>query len=135
MRYIHPVMQVLFITLSVSALGLGMQRFRSAYLGHSVRFNWKRHVLFGRLAVVGLVVGAVVGDVATNLVWKDPSVVEHHGDMGGVVIGLFILGAVMGFVMDKYKQKRKFLPLLHGFVNLSAVLLALNQIRTGIALF
>ena len=45
--------------------------------------------------------------------------------------GLALVGFISGIYLDRYKGPRRILPLVHGLVNLTAVVLALSQIYTG----
>ncbi|PLX42994.1 MAG: hypothetical protein C0608_00850 [Deltaproteobacteria bacterium] len=135
MILVHPIMQVFFIAMAAVAFILGSQRFRSNHLGHQTRFNWKGHVYVGRIAIVGLILGTVAGIAITPHYFEYTPPVLSHGLLGLVSISFFLVGAVTGYILDKHRKKRKILPLIHGTANTVALILTLNQIKSGYALY
>jgi hypothetical protein len=135
MLLIHPFVQVICIGLALCALLWGVQRFRSLHLKHTVRFQWKYHVLAGKIAVGGLLVGAVIGMTMTRLAWGRSFMTMGHGVGGVVTISVLLLGAVCGWIMDKRRKKRVLLPAFHGLTNAVGLALALHQVSTGIEVY
>jgi hypothetical protein len=135
MLYVHPFIQLISIVCLVAAWVLGVARFRSLHLGHKVRFYRQAHVNLGRLATVGVFIGAGVGMLATRYTWGRSFMTMGHGRMGMVVLVCLLVGSSIGFYLDIKKKQHPLLAVLHGLINTIAMLLALNQIRTGFEVY
>jgi hypothetical protein len=135
MLYVHPVIQLLSISCLIGVWVLGIARFRSLHLGHKVQFRRQAHINLGRLATFGVLFGASVGMLATRYTWGRSFMTMGHGKMGMVVLAFLLTGSSIGFFLDVKKKKRTFLPILHALLNTIGMLLALNQIRTGLEVF
>lgn len=135
MLLIHPTLQAIAIGLALTALMLGVQRFRSLHLGHKVRFPRKVHVGMGRLAIAGLLVGAGLGMAMTRHAWGQSFMTMGHGVGGVVTLSVFAVGGATGWMLDRKPKKRVWLPAFHGLTNTLGVALALNQVRTGIEVY
>ena len=48
------------------------------------------------------------------------------------IIGLAILGLITGYIMNRYKKKRKILPLIHGAINVLLIILVAVECYTGV---
>ena len=131
MVWIHPVVQLLATFVGVYAAYLGLERFLSQHMGKATGFLWKRHVLFGRTALVVWMLGMAGGLLVARLKWQVNFVTGSHWQMAFVMLPLMVFGAATGAYMDKNKAKRTVLPLLHGGCNLLVLALAINQVRTG----
>ena len=135
MLKLHPFIQLISITVAAGAFALGVSRFRSLHLGHSIKFRRKAHVALGRAAVFGLSLGMGVGIWAVRDAWGRSFMTLGHGKSGVAVLALFFLGAVTGVYLERVKKKRKALPLFHAVVNTIALALALHQIKTGLEVY
>jgi len=131
--YFHPIFQFIGILLTVYALYLGSNRFRGIHLKQRVSFNWKRHVLVGKVSLGAILAGALGGMVIVRVAWHGFLVTGAHGKTGLLMIPLIIFGLVSGLHMDRVKKKRNVLPLIHGANNLILTVLCLFQIITGLA--
>ena len=135
MLRLHPAFQALMTVVSFYALYLGLQRFRSLHLKQKAAFNWKRHVLIGRIVLVGWLLGLIGGLLMTRWAWHGVFITGPHAYLGVTMSPLIIFGLVSGWHMNRVKKKRTTLPLLHGLNNLLLVLLALVQGVTGVLAF
>ena len=135
MLRIHPTLQAIAIGLSLTALMLGVQRFRSLHFGHKVRFSRKIHMRVGKLAIAGLLVGAGLGMAMTRHAWGQSFMTLGHGVGGVITLSVFAVGGATGWVLDRKPKKRVWLPAFHGLTNALGVALALNQVRTGIEVY
>ena len=43
-----------------------------------------------------------------------------------------ILGLITGYIMNRYKKKRKILPLIHGTINVLLIILVAVECYTGV---
>ena len=131
----HPALQAAATLTSLYVLALGWQRVRFNHLNQKkARFNWKRHVLFGKIAMGLWFFGMIGGILLVSLFWSQAFMSGTHAKVGLTMGGLILLGFFTGFYMDKKKGRRRFLPLLHGLTNLILVVLSLWQAWTGLAL-
>lgn len=136
MFLIHPVLQAIGLACAIYAWYLGSQRFRMQHLGRKkTRFQWKRHVRFGLLAAVIWLVGTSVALYVVKTSWHAFYVTGFHGKLGTLLLPLILFAIGSGLYMDRRKQKRKALPLLHGIVNTVMLFLALIQLYTGIGVY
>ena len=124
------------IQLSATGLGLyvfflGVQRFRSLHLKQKAKFNWKRHVLLGKIVKITWLVGMLGGASMAYMTWHGFLVTGTHGKIALVMLPLILFGLFSGLYMNRKKQKRTWLPFIHGLVNLIVLMMALYQISTG----
>ena len=131
MFYIHPVLQIIAILLSLYVYYLGFQRFRSAHLKQQAAFNWKRHMRLGITTLTVLLAGIAIGLTVVRISWHGFMVTGTHGQIGVTLIPVIMFGLISGLFMNKAKKKRTVLPLLHGINNTVLLLLALTQTATG----
>jgi len=131
MLIIHPIIQICATLLASYVFFLGLQRFRMLHLKHKTRFNWKRHVLGGTIALLTLLGGMVVGMSMAYLNWRGFMVTGIHGKTALIIVPLLLFGLFSGLFMNSRKKRRKVLPLIHGTSNLILLLLAIYQIHTG----
>lgn len=133
---IHPVLQCIAILLTCYNFMLGIQRFRVLHLKQkNVHFDWKQHVLFGKIALVMLMSGALGGMTIVYLHWYRVLMAGIHAEVALVIIPLAIFGLLSGWYMDSKKKKRTFLPIIHGLNNLILLLLALIQVASGLRIY
>jgi hypothetical protein len=128
---IHPTIQLFATCLGLYVFYLGIQRFRSLHLKQKVKFIWKRHVLLGKIVMTTWLVGMMGGASMAYMTWHGFLVTGTHGKVALVILPLILFGLFSGLYMNRKKKKRTFLPLVHGFANLTILVLALYQISTG----
>lgn len=128
---IHPAWQVAFTLLGLYVAWLGIKRLGSLHLGRKTSFPRSRHILLGKLALVGLILGTGGGIIMVRWLWQSWLVTGVHGWLGLVVAGLALVGLGTGLVMERRPKGRKALPLLHGMVNLSLIALCLINFYFG----
>ena len=63
MLSIHPIIEFTATCLFLYVFYLGVQRFRFLHLKQEVKFNWKRHVLLGEIAMITMLIGMLGGAV------------------------------------------------------------------------
>jgi uncharacterized membrane protein YozB (DUF420 family) len=129
---VHPVVQLAGIGLSLCALFLGIQRIRSAHFNHGKGFRWRRHVSLGSIAFITWIFGSAGGIWMVHRFFHGYLITGVHATTALWMAPLIFFGLFSGWVMDRWKKKRKWLPLLHGLNNSLAVLLALSQIISGL---
>lgn len=131
MLWIHPVLQFACTLLGLYVLGLGVQRLRAAHLKQKVLFNWKRHVLLGKIVLIVWFVAFVWGAGMVRYLWGASDLTGAHFVVGLVMLPLLVTGYATGHVLDAVKKRRTVLPLVHGLNNALLVGLALYQVWTG----
>lgn len=131
MLYIHPILQGLITLLGFYALALAWPRFSSLHLGRNRPFNWKRHVLVGKIVLVGWLLGAGGGVYTSWSNWSGLGATGPHYPIGQIMAVMIIFGLVTGLRLDKKKKNGKILPLLHGINNLALIFLAIILAITG----
>ena len=131
MLFLHPINQLLSILLALYVFFLGLQRVRSLYLNHNIRFNWKRHVTLGVIALVAMFVGLLGGMAAVYFYWRGFQITGAHAKIAFFILPFLFFGFFSGFYMNRIKKKRKLLPFIHGIGNLVLLILACFQIVTG----
>jgi uncharacterized membrane protein len=75
--------------------------------------------------------GMVGGASIAYLTWHGFLVTGTHGKVALVILPLILFGLFSGLYMNRKKKMREFLPLVHGLINLTVLVLALYQITTG----
>ena len=116
MLLLHPILQATSICVALCAFLLGVQRFRSRHLKHQARFQWRVHVLAGKIAIGGLFVGVGLGMAMTRYTWEQSFMTMGHGVGGVATLSVFLAGAVSGWFLDKKREKRFLLPAVHGSI-------------------
>ena len=131
MLSIHPIIQLSATCLGLYVFYLGIQRFRSLHLKQKVKFNWKRHMLLGKIVMATWLAGILGGVSIVYMTWDGFLVTGIHGKVALVILPLILFGLFSGLHMNRKKKKRTLLPFVHGLVNLTILVLALYQISTG----
>jgi hypothetical protein len=132
---VHPVAQLGATALAAYVFLLGLQRFRSLHLGSPATFKWKRHVFWGKVALIAWAAGLFGGLYMVKTSWYGFLITGLHGRVGIAMLPFILFGLLSGLLMDYKKQKRKVLPLLHALSNALALVLALSQAITGIMVY
>lgn len=128
----HPVMMGAAILLALATLRMGVQRFRFNTLGHKVRFEWKTHTRYGYTVFFVWLAGMAAGSILVKVQWGQFGATGLHRVVAYYMFALILFGLGTGYLMDRFKKQRKWLPLLHGLGNTVLVLLSLWQIQTGL---
>jgi uncharacterized membrane protein len=81
--------------------------------------------------MVAWMTGMLGGASMAYFTWRGFFVTGIHGKVALVILPLILFGLFSGLYMNRKKQKRKFLPIAHGLINLTVLLLALYQMSTG----
>ena len=131
MLFLHPVLQLSANLLALYVFFLGVQRFRSLHLKQKVKFNWKRHVLLGKITMFGWLAGMLGGAGMAYITWGGFLITGTHGKVARVMPPLILFGLFSGLYMNRKKKKRTLLPIVHGLNNMIVLALALYQISTG----
>lgn len=128
----HPALMAAAILLAFATLRLGFERFRSTTLGNKAAFDWKKHTKFGYTVLIVWLAGMAAGSSLTQIQWGEYGATGQHRVVAYYMFPLILFGLGTGYLMDKYKKPRKWLPILHGLGNTVLVLLSLWQAKTGI---
>lgn len=131
MLWIHPAIQLLATIMAFYVLFLAWPRFQTLHLGKQGRFEWKRHALWGRIIIIVILAGLVLGKVAVQSHWNMSPVFLKHSQGAMTMVPFLIIAYFTGSFMDRKKQKRFWLPVFHGVNNLVLLGLALYQFYTG----
>ena len=128
---LHPMLQLGAILIALFAFSLGLKRFLALHLGKTVRFDWKKHVLAGKLAISLLSLGYLLG---IGIIWyrfKTVALFTIHFEIATAMLPLLFFGLLSGAYMDRRKKRRKVLNLVHGLNNTLVLLLCLGQLVVG----
>ena len=128
---LHPVLQLGAILIAFVAFSLGIKRFLALHLGRTVRFDWKKHVMTGKLAISLLGLGYLLGLGIIRYKFKAVAVFTTHFEIATVMLPLLLFGLGSGMYMDRRKKKRRVLNLLHGLNNVLVLLFCLGQLFVG----
>ena len=131
MLFLHPVLQLSAILLALYVFFLGVQRFRSLHLKQKAKFNWKRHVLLGKITMLAWLAGMLGGAGMAYITWRGFLITGTHGKVALVMLPLILFGLFSGLYMNRKKKKRTLLPLVHGLNHMIVLALALYQIISG----
>lgn len=130
--WIHPITQSIAAILGVWAMYQGWIRVQMLR-GKKVFFPWKQHVRWGTCALVLWTSGAL-GFYVTLSVFGDTHITGVHATLAWPIIALSLFGLATGYVMNKYKKKRFWLPVLHGVSNVILMGLVIAECITGVQL-
>ena len=115
--WMHPLMQVCAAVLGVWAMWQGLKRV-AMLLGKKTLFPWKQHVKLGTLALVLWILGAL-GFYVTLDLFGSTHITGLHAELAWPI-------------MNRYKKKRKILPLIHGTINVLLIILVAVECYTGV---
>lgn len=133
MLWIHPILQLAALILAVYVLSMGVNRFRFQHLKRKCAFNWKRHVLLGKVVAWMWLVGMVLGVYMVQYNWGTLALTGPHYTVGLLMVPVILTGLVTGYILQKPSGKRPGLALTHGTANVLAFAMALYQAWTGVA--
>lgn len=131
MFYVHPVVQFLATVLAAYVFWLGWPRLWAAFAGGNAFFSWKRHVRLGLTSLIVLLAGMFGGALYTSHFWGGTGSTGWHYWIALGLTPLMVFGLGSGLILDRQKGRRKVLPIVHGVINLTVLILALAQIWTG----
>ena len=135
MFLIHPIFQSVGILIVLYVMKLGIPRFRMVHLKQKSRFNWKQHVRFGIIATTIWLIGIFGGLYIVKISWYGLLITGYHAKSGLLMIPFILFAIGSGLYMDRKKQKRQVLPLIHAICNTVMLCLALSQIYTGVGVY
>jgi len=130
--WMHPLMQAGAALIGFWAMWQGFKRVQML-LGKKIIFPWKQHVKLGTWALCLWTLGALAF-YTTHAVFGYAHITGLHAYLTWPIIGLSLFALASGYVMDRYKKKRKWLPIFHGISNSILVCLVLLECWTGIKL-
>ncbi|OBQ46650.1 hypothetical protein [Halodesulfovibrio spirochaetisodalis] len=133
--YIHPLIQVVGMVFGYSALYWGIKRFLMAHNSMSHSFPWKKHVLYGKVAIVLWLVGIIVGVHFTVAEWSFYHLTGEHFYVGMAAIPFLFATLGTGYWLELYKKKRTYLCVFHGVLGLVLCALTVIQVITGVQVF
>ena len=130
--WLHPLMQALAALIGLWAMWQGWKRFAMTH-GRKVIFPWKSHVRWGSAALILWTLGAL-GFYVTLTAFGSTHITGLHAILAWYVIALSLFGLGSGYVMNRWKKRRKWLPLVHGGVNVVLLAMVLIECYTGYGL-
>lgn len=131
LSWLHTFWQAAATIIALGALGLGWQRFRTLHLGRKGPFAWRRHVLWGSVALAAWIVGAILGITGARLAWGGFFFTGMHAWIGLLFVAIAVFGYLSGRILDKTRKRPAWLTPLHGACNLLLIILAFIQAWTG----
>ena len=132
--WVHPILESLATLAAVMVLYQGLKRFAAVHLGLKTRFPWKRHVFWGKAALLTWALGALLGFIGLYLSWSTVFSTGLHYRIALVMLPLLLTSYTTGLRMDRIKRRRPLLPLVHGLNNAVLLALAGYQAATGLRL-
>ena len=132
MLWIHPLIQALCLILAIHVLHMGVNRFRFQHLKQRAAFNWKQHVLLGKVVNWTWLVGLVLGLYMAVENWGTVGLTGGHYGAAMLMGPLILVSLVTGFILQKPSGKRPGLALTHGLTNVFLFVLALYQVWSGL---
>ena len=130
--WIHPTIQFCVTLLSSYVMYMGVKRFMFVYFKAKARFEWKRHVLLGKIVLAVWFLGFCLGLFMANHAWGVINLTEGHFAVGMVMGPLIVAGFATGLILQKPAKGRAGLALSHGIVNSILFLLSIYQLVTGL---
>ena len=132
--WIHPFVQGLTGILALYVLWLGLQRFASRHLKKSYAFQWKRHVLLGKVVVVIWALGAFGGTAVTYIAYGRIFTESLHFRMGIVILLVLLFTWLTGTWLDRHRNESDALPVIHLANNTVLLILVVVQVITGVGI-
>ena len=130
--WMHSLVQTVAAVLGFLAMWQGIKR-TQIMCGKKIIFPWKQHVKLGTWCLCQWILCAFVYYTA-RAVFGYVHITGLHIYLVWPIIALALLGLASGYVMDRYKKKRKWLPIFHGLSNSILICLVLLECWTGIKL-
>ena len=132
MLWIHPLIQAVCLILATYVMYMGFMRFKFQHLGQKAFFNWKRHVLLGKIVHAIWLLGLALGLFMTQFYWGSINLTEGHYYVGVAMGPMIFISLGTGLMLQKPKGKRLGLALFHGITNVVLYIMALYQAWTAI---
>lgn len=132
--WMHPIVQCAAVLLGVYAMWQGWKRVEMTVFGKKIIFPWKSHVHVGTLAMVLWLLGGL-GFYTTHSIFGETHITGEHAKVAWIIFAFCAFGLINGYIMNKYKKKRKWLPLVHGIANAILLLLVFFECYTGFELW
>lgn len=132
--WIHPVMQTLVALLALYVLALGLSRFASRHLNRKTTFQWKRHVLLGKIVVAAWALGGLGGLVITYLTYGRIYPQSLHFITAVIMFPVLLVTWVTGTRLDSRRSGTNALPLVHLVNNVLLLVLAGVQLASGLGI-
>lgn len=132
--WLHPTVQVFALLIGLYAMWQGIQRVEMVYMKKKIIFPWKSHVHLGSLAMILWLFGGL-GFYTTHTIFGGTHITGSHAYVAWIIFAFCIFGLANGYIMNKYKKKRKWLPIVHGVANAILIILVLYECYTGILLW
>jgi len=132
MLWIHPVIQAACLLLATYVMYMGLMRFKFQHLGQKAFFNWKRHVLLGKVVHGLWLLGLALGLFMTLEYWGSTNLSGGHYYVGIAMGPMILVSLITGLMLQKPRGKRVGLALSHGITNVLLYLMALYQAWTAV---
>ena len=132
--WIHPIVQSLTALLALYVLWMGLSRFASRHLGKSTVFQWKRHVMLGKVVVVVWALGALGGLIMTYMSYGKVFTESLHFRVGMIMLAVLLVTWVTGSRLDRRRDRSNVLPVVHLVNNILLLILAAVQGVTGLGI-
>ena len=129
--WVHPALQITATVIGFIVMYWGWKRFQMAHLKKKVMFPWKKHVFWGSIVLLVWALELPIGLAMAQLGWGAILVTDLHYMVAFAITPLCVTAYVTGYFLDRYKKKRKLLPIVHGVNNLILCLLIATQLYTG----
>jgi hypothetical protein len=134
MAFIHPFVMLLAVIAGVYTGLLGWQRFQfKRGKAPASAFPWKRHILFGRIFLALLWIGALIGG---GYVWYKTGAsltLGLHAAVGVLIVIIFSVGATFGLLLAKRKGSDRMVA-AHMAINYGTFIFVALQVVLGIFL-
>lgn len=132
MMWIHPAIQSLAMLIAIYVLYMGIQRFRFQHLKIKCAFNWKRHVLLGKVVHGLWLLGFGLGLLMAYLEWGSIDLTGGHYLVGVLMVPVILVALATGLILEKPKGKRTGMALVHGGCNVLLFCMACYQAWTAV---
>lgn len=132
--WFHPIFQTLLALLALYVLWLGVARAAARHFGQKAVFRWERHVLLGKVVVVGWALGGLGGLGMAYISFGSIPWGSLHLWNGAAILVLLLVAWLTGTRMDRRRNQSDVLPVVHMTNNLVLLILAAIQLITGIGI-
>lgn len=131
--WIHPVLQLVATAMAAYALYLAWPRVLRNHFGKRTSFAWAEHGKWGKYAHILWMLGLVGGTALVARHWGSSGATGDHYWIAQLIMPCIAGGYITGTIMDRDKKPRKYMPLVHGVLNVLALTIAGFQIFTGMS--
>lgn len=130
---LHPIIQGFAVLLGIYAMWQGWKRVEMTVLKKKIIFPWRSHVHCGTIAMILWLLGGL-GFYTTHSIFGETHITGSYAHLAWVIFAFCIFGLANGYIMDKYKKKRTWLPAVHGVANAILLVLVFYECYTGFEL-